>query len=98
MKHVFRGQMTNTELVSRLMATANKQGIYADSRIYGEGLMDLGAATAPFWFSLGGFAAEGAGPGLAARLHGAATDRPGDRLLHPAMHRTSHPARLPTSE
>ena len=122
MKQVFRGQMTNTELVARLMATANKQGIYADSSIYGQGLMDLGAATAPvgatmltlggridspgspvtgthfvpggalgnglaqtlsgggevvafdtlgapFWFPLGDFVAEGAGPGLAARRH-----------------------------
>ncbi len=47
MKQLFRGQMTNTELAARLLATANKQGIYADSRVYGQGLMDLGAATAP---------------------------------------------------
>ncbi len=122
MKQVFRGQMTNTELVARMMATANKQGIYANSSIYGQGLMDLGAATAPvgaamltlggrvdspgspvtetgfvpggalgnglaqalsgggevaafdtlgapFWYPLGGFVAERAGPGLANRLH-----------------------------
>ena len=47
MKHYFRDQMPNTELVARLLATANKRGIYADSTIYGQGLMDLGAATAP---------------------------------------------------
>ncbi len=47
MKQMFRDQMTNAELVARLMATANKRGIYADSSIYGQGLMDLGAATEP---------------------------------------------------
>lgn len=40
-------QLGNTELVRRLFATANKQGIYADSDIYGQGLVDLDAATAP---------------------------------------------------
>ena len=47
MKDFFRDQLSNTALVSRLMATANKQGIYSDRSIYGQGLMDLGAATAP---------------------------------------------------
>ena len=47
MKDFFRNQLSNTALVSRLMATANKQGIYSDRSIYGQGLMDLGAATAP---------------------------------------------------
>ena len=45
MKHRFRDQLSNTALVSRLYATANKQGIYANSGIYGQGLLDLGAAT-----------------------------------------------------
>ena len=45
MKHVFRGQLSNTQLVTRLFSTANKQGKYATSSTYGQGLMDLGAAT-----------------------------------------------------
>ncbi|MDA8735726.1 hypothetical protein N9M56_06765, partial [Porticoccaceae bacterium] len=37
----------NYELVNRLLVTANKSGIYADSSIYGQGLLDLNAATRP---------------------------------------------------
>jgi len=48
MKHVFRDQLTNEQLVSRLFTTANDDGRYADSSIYGHGLMDLGAATNPW--------------------------------------------------
>lgn len=47
MKQVFRGQLSNTELVSRLFLTADDTGIYADRSIYGHGRMDLGAATSP---------------------------------------------------
>ena len=47
MKHYFRSQLSNTDLVARMMATADKTGIYADSSIYGQGLLDLGAATTP---------------------------------------------------
>ena len=47
MKHRFRDQLSNTALLSRLLATADKSGIYADSTVYGQGLMDLGAATEP---------------------------------------------------
>lgn len=47
MQHQFRGQLSNTQLVERLLATANKDGIYADRSVYGQGLMDLGAGTAP---------------------------------------------------
>ena len=43
----FRGQLGNTELVQRLFTTANKEGIYSNSEIYGQGLMDLDAATSP---------------------------------------------------
>lgn len=43
----FDGQLGSTEIVSRLFSTANKDGIYADSAVYGQGLMDLGAATSP---------------------------------------------------
>ena len=47
MKHFFRNQLSNTELVTRLFATSDKTGIYSDQAIYGQGLMDLGAAVTP---------------------------------------------------
>ena len=47
MKHYFRDSMSNAELVTRLLDTANDSGIYADSAIYGHGLLDLDAATRP---------------------------------------------------
>ena len=47
MKHYFRDEISNTGLVSRLLATAYDQGIYADSAIYGHGLLDLAAAISP---------------------------------------------------
>ena len=37
----------NDELVTRLLATADKSGIYADSSIYGQGVVDLDAGTRP---------------------------------------------------
>ena len=37
----------NHELVTRLLTTADKTGIYSDSSIYGQGLLDLEAATRP---------------------------------------------------
>ena len=43
----FEGQLGSQEIVSRLFATANKNGVYADKAIYGQGLMDLNAATEP---------------------------------------------------
>tara|TARA_Y100001970_G_scaffold98563_1_gene123861 strand:+ start:1254 stop:3749 length:2496 start_codon:yes stop_codon:yes gene_type:complete len=43
----FEGQLGNTEILMRLLNTADKSGIYADSSIYGQGLMDLDAATRP---------------------------------------------------
>lgn len=47
MKQLFRDQLSNEELVSRLFLTADRTGIYADRDIYGQGRMDLGAATSP---------------------------------------------------
>ncbi len=47
MKQLFRNQLSNTALLSRLLDTANDRGIYANRLIYGHGLMDLGAATSP---------------------------------------------------
>lgn len=37
----------NHELVNRLLVTANKTGVYSDSSIYGQGLLDLDTATRP---------------------------------------------------
>ena len=47
MKQLFRGQLSNTDLVARLLHTADRSGVYADAAVYGRGLMDLGAATSP---------------------------------------------------
>ena len=47
MKQHFRGQLSNTDLLARLLETADRSGIYAEATIYGRGLMDLGAATSP---------------------------------------------------
>ena len=46
-KQQFRDQLTGQEMVDRLYKTANKTGRYADSSIYGQGLVDLDAATSP---------------------------------------------------
>ena len=43
----FRGQLSNREVALRVVNTANNRGRYSDSRIYGAGLLDLNAATAP---------------------------------------------------
>ena len=51
MKHYFRDQMSNTELVERMLETANDRVRYADSTIYGHGLLDLDAATTPVGIS-----------------------------------------------
>ena len=47
MKQLFRNQLSNTALLSRLFDTANDRGVYTNSAVYGHGLMDLGAATSP---------------------------------------------------
>ena len=47
MKQMFRDQLRNEELVTRLFRTADKTGIYADRSVYGQGLMDLDAALSP---------------------------------------------------
>ena len=48
MKQLFRDQLSNEQLVSRLFSTAKDDGIYANAAIYGHGLLDLGAATQPW--------------------------------------------------
>ena len=47
MKDYFRAELLNTDLVARLLATTDKSGIYADADVYGQGLLDLAAATSP---------------------------------------------------
>ena len=51
MKQLFRDQLLNTALVTRLFATADKGGKFADQEIYGQGMMDLGAAATPVGFN-----------------------------------------------
>ncbi len=43
----FRNQLGNDEIVERLLATADRTGVYADADIYGQGFLDLDAATRP---------------------------------------------------
>ena len=43
----YRDQLGNDEIVARLLRTANKEGIYADVDVYGQGFLDLDAATRP---------------------------------------------------
>ena len=43
----YRNQLGNDEIVKRILRTANKTGAYADSDVYGQGFLDLDAATRP---------------------------------------------------
>ena len=43
----FRNQLGNDEIVERILATADRTGVYADADVYGQGLLDLDAATRP---------------------------------------------------
>ncbi|WP_462137692.1 S8 family peptidase [Candidatus Mycalebacterium sp.] len=47
LKQIFRGQMTGPQMLLRLFETADKSGSYADTAVYGQGLLDLKAATEP---------------------------------------------------
>ncbi len=47
MKQLFRDQLSNTELVTRLFETADDTGAYANRAVYGRGKLDLAAATHP---------------------------------------------------
>ena len=85
MKSLFRDQLSNTELVTRLFATANKDGRYAVSAIYGQGMMDLAAATRPVGNTMvaGGPTVSDGGIGLrltSLRLGGAFGDALGQSL------------------
>ena len=65
MKHHFRDEIPNTGLVSRLLATAYDRGIYADSAIYGHGLLDLAAALSPQGIPRVALGGRVDGPGVA---------------------------------
>ena len=43
----FRGQLTGQEILQRIYVTANKEGVYSNSDIYGQGLLDLKKAIEP---------------------------------------------------
>ena len=47
MKQLFRDQLSNTELVTRLLETADDTGVYSNRAVYGRGKLDLAAATHP---------------------------------------------------
>ncbi len=47
MKQYFRGQLSNEQLLARMLATADKSGRYANEAVYGQGLLNLGAAVSP---------------------------------------------------
>lgn len=47
MEEAFRGQLGSTEMVTRLLAAADKSGIYANRDVYGQGLLDVEKATRP---------------------------------------------------
>ncbi len=46
-KHYFREQLSNADVLARVLETADRSGQYADAEMYGRGFMDLGAATSP---------------------------------------------------
>ena len=99
MKQLFRGQLGNEELVGRLYATASKEGPFSDASVYGQGLMDLGAATSPVGRAMltTGRTVSAPGTGVQAtgmsRASRSATDwrgsagRPGDRRHSPSAGR-----------
>ena len=47
LRQYFNGNVGNTELVQRILATADSTGRYSNSNIYGHGMLDLDAATRP---------------------------------------------------
>ncbi|MBP57038.1 MAG: hypothetical protein CML89_04945 [Rhodobiaceae bacterium] len=46
----FKDNLSAKEIIDRLYKTANKEGEYANEAIYGQGLLDLGAAVSPVGF------------------------------------------------
>ena len=50
LKGAFKNNLSSKEIVERIYKTANKEGEYANENIYGQGLLDLGAAISPVGF------------------------------------------------
>ena len=70
MKQLFRDQLANTALVTRLLTTADNSGDYADPAVYGQGKMDLGTATSPVGVLEVTLGTRTSGPGAALRTTG----------------------------
>ena len=70
MKQLFRDQLANTALVTRLLTTADNTGTYSTRAIYGRGKMDLGAATSPVGVLEVTLSTRTSGPGAALRTTG----------------------------
>lgn len=68
MKQYFRGQLSNEQLLARMLTTADKSGRYADAAVYGQGLLDLGAAVSPVGGSALALGARVGGPGADLRF------------------------------
>ena len=49
---LFEGNLSNSEILKRLLDSANKTGKYSDQDVYGQGLLDLGAASSPIGLPL----------------------------------------------
>ena len=75
MKGFFGDQLSNTVLVERLFATADKTGRYASKKIYGQGLLDLGAATRPQGESMISVSGSTIGSGVPVRTSSLASGR-----------------------
>ena len=70
MKQLFRDQLSNTALVTRLLTTADNTGAYSTRAIYGRGKMDLGAATSPVGVLEVTLGTRTSGPGVDLRTTG----------------------------
>ncbi len=70
MKQLFRDQLANTALVTRLLDTADNTGTYSDRNVYGQGKMDLGAATSPVGVLEVTLSTRTSGPGAALQTTG----------------------------
>lgn len=49
---LFRGSLSHSQILQRLFDSANKSGEYSNQDIYGQGLLDLGAAASPIGLPL----------------------------------------------
>ena len=68
MQQYFRSQLSSEQLLARMLATADRSGRYADAAIYGQGLLDLGAAVSPVGGSSLATGARVGGPGADLRF------------------------------